>query len=351
MDFSKFGDMDGPSEIGFTVHNFLLHFNETFQQSGGALLDAYLKEFQHVTKWILVSDYAFYDKNKMHDVVTFSIIPYIAEFDTISTALGGMAPADLKKVRKVKAEFLNFLADGPVFNISIKLDRDRKLHPDERAYHKKKIAMLIGQLEYWCQSTPVGAKRYQKFIKVLRQLDQIVGGAGANLKAVRDIEIVATLAAYLMSEITTRAKVEIIGWFSDRDALLSYKAAKLGHFTFELVDLYYYIFCYHGDINSKGKLVLGLPGDDNVVWYDNLIRIPDLLAGTFADYDYNSNYSTHEKFIPVIEKLFVAEARNLFFKINFAGGLQAGRLSWTLAPVDNDAIVETALSDVKGCEK
>lgn len=332
MDFSKFGDMETPKEIGIGVHEFLLHFNDTFQKSGRGLLELYLSEFDKVTKWILVSDYAFYDKNKKHDIVTFSLIPYIASFNDMSTALGGMAPADLKKIRSVKAEFLDLLASGPIFNISIKLDRERKLHSNERVYHKKKIEMFIGQLEYWIQSTPAGKNKYQELVKVLRNLDHIVSGSGANLKAIRDIEIVSTLTAYLMCEVTRLTNVERIGWFSDRDALLNFKAAKLGHFMFELVDLYYYVFCSSEQIDSAGKLVIGMPETANKVWYDTLIRIPDLLAGTFADYDYENNISTHDKFIPVIEKLFVSEARNLFFKINFNGGLQAGRLTWDPAP-------------------
>lgn len=332
MDFSNFGDMAEPKEIGVGVHDFLLHFNETFQKSGSTLLKAYLSEFGDVTKWVLVSDYAFYDKSKKHDIVTFSLIPYIASFDDMSAALGGLAPADIKKTRCVKPEFIELLASGPIFNISIKLDRERKLHSDERVYHKKKIEMLIGQFEYWIQSTPAGKSKFQKMIKILLNLDRIVSGAGANLKAIRDIEIVSLLTAYLMCEITRLTNVDRIGWFSDRDALLNFKAAKLGHFIFELVDLYYYIFCTSEQVGSKGKLVIGMPEAANKVWYDALIRIPDLLAGTFADYDYENNISTHDKFIPVIEKLFVSEARNLFFRINFNGGLQAGRLTWDPAP-------------------
>lgn len=328
MDFSKFGDMDTSHEIGVGVHEFLLHFNDTFQQSGKTLLEKYLREFAEITKWILVSDYAFYDKRKKHDIVTFSLIPYIASFEEMSTALGGLAPADIKKTRRVNPEFLKLLANGPIFSISIKLDRERKLYSDERVYHKKKNEMLIGQLRYWTNSTPAGKNKYRKMIKVLQNLDHIISGAGANLKAVRDIEIVSTLAAYLMCEVTRLTNVELIGWFSDRDALLNFKATKLGHFIFELVDLYYYVFCATEQIESKGKLVIGMPETTNKVWYDSLIRIPDLLAGTFADYDYEKNISTHDKFIPVIEQLFVAETRNLFFKINFDGGLRAGRLTW-----------------------
>lgn len=331
MDFSGFSDFENHEGVGFPIHLFLIHFNDTFQKSGGALLESFLNEFSEVKKWILVSDYAFYDKNKKHDVVTFSIIPYIADFEVISKSLGGMAPADLKKIRSVRGDFITFLKDGPIFNISIQLDRERKLFQDERLYHRKKLEMMIGQLEYWCETTPAGTETYKKFIKTLLQLEKIIQGPGGNLKAVRDIEIVSKLAAYLMADITSRANIELIGWLSDRDALLSFKAAKLGNFMLDLTSFYYHVFCQLSNESEKAKLVMGLPGNDNKVWYDNLIRVPDLLAGTLADYDYKNNSSTHGKFISVIENLFVSERRNIFFRIDFKPHLAAVRLTWDLA--------------------
>ncbi|WP_312271587.1 hypothetical protein [Pseudomonas sp.] len=333
MDFSKFspfGSSDLEGDYGIPLHYFLAHFNESFKQSGGTILDAYLKEFDYVTKWLLVSDYAFYDKNKKHDIVTFSLIPYIASFERMRDVLGGLAPADLKKIRKVKKEFIHFLASGPVFNINIKLDRDRKLHTDERLYHRRKIEMLIAQLEHWAKTTPAGIDNYKRQIKMLRNLDLIVNSSGGNLKAIRDIEIVSSLAAYLMSEVTSRTNVEVIGWFSDRDALLNFKAAKLGNLIFEMVDLYYYALCYNLNESSKADLIIGLPEEKNSVWYDTLIRIPDLLAGTFADFDYENNVLSHDKFVSVVDGLFLAEKRNLFYNINFGDKLSAGRMMWGL---------------------
>lgn len=334
MDFIKFGTGGEQEGVGVMVHHFLGHFNDTFQQSGAALLQSYLREFNGTEKWLLISDYAFNDSNKINDVITFSLMPYFADFDTLSAVLGSMAPADLKKIRSVKPEYLDFLAKGPVFNISIKLDRDRRLLEDERAYHLEKAKLMIRQLQYWIKTTPTHKNNHKRLIKLFERFASLSKGAGANLRVLRDLEIVTSLTAFLLCEVTRFASVDKIGWFSDRDSLLTYKSNIIGDYAFEMVNLLYYVFCQNEDIDAEGKLVFGVPERSNKVWYDDLVRIPDLIAGTLADYDYVNNISTHEKFIPVIESLFLSEHRNVFFKIDFKPTLNASRMTWRRFPTD-----------------
>ncbi|MFT8210896.1 MAG: hypothetical protein ACMZI0_10550 [Symbiopectobacterium sp.] len=71
MDFSSFIKPEAlesidleQSPIGFCIHTTVLHFNNSFIQSGKDLLDNFIKEHSGVKKWILSPDYAFYDSNK-----------------------------------------------------------------------------------------------------------------------------------------------------------------------------------------------------------------------------------------------------------------------------------------------
>jgi hypothetical protein len=181
--------------------------------------------------------------------------------------------------------------------------------------------MMIKQLQHWCLTTPEAKFHYMDFIKKLEVLREVVVNPGANMKVIRDIEILATMAAYLMFEVSKLIDVQTIGWFSDRDSILSYKAGKFrSPVIFDIVHHLYYLFCNDEGIESKGKLVLGVPesGADGKVWYDSFNRIPDVIAGTLADYDYKKNKCSHKKFIPVVKDVFTSSKRNLFFDLDLS---------------------------------
>lgn len=333
MDFSKFNESDGSEKLGFSIHWFLDSFNQTFYKSCRKDFESFIDAHSNVKKWMIFSDYAMYDKSKKNDVITFSLIPYILEFEKYSSVLKKLAPNDLKSVRKVNSEFIDFLEDAPIFTISVVLDRKRKMHNDEVGYLSKRFEMMIAQLEKWCVTTPEGKEYYAELIKKISVLREEVRKKGANLKIFRDIDILSSLAAYLMFEITNLTKIETIGWFSDRDSLLSYKASKIKTpIIFDIVHHLYFLFCSSANIETKNKLVLGVPESDKDgnVWYDSFNRVPDLFAGALADYDIKNNKCSHDKFIPVIERLFTLSQKNLFFNAKFSNkGYSVSRFDWS----------------------
>ncbi|WP_316674929.1 hypothetical protein [uncultured Tolumonas sp.] len=332
MNFEKFAQPESTPEHGFGIHYFLQAFNDTFYKSGNKILDSYLNQYKDVKKWLIFSDYALYDKSKKQDVITFTLIPYIIGFDDLKKILNNLSPADLKKSKKVNANFINFLTDAPILNISFCLDRKRKLHQDERLYFETRFSMMKKQLLYWCETTPEGKQNYLEFIKKLDILSNVASSAGGNMKVIRDIEILSSLAAYIAFEITKRIDIEIIGWFSDRDSMLSYKATKFkSPIIFDFAEHLYYLFCNSEGIKSENKLVFGVPdsNNDKNVWYDSMNRIPDLIAGTLADYEIKNNIASHQKFIPVIERLFTNETKNMFFNLKFSkNSYEANRITW-----------------------
>lgn len=332
MDFSKLKNHKDSAEHGFAIHFFLDAFDETFYKSSRESFESFLKKYSHIKKWMIFSDYALHDKNKNRDVITFSIIPNILNFNNLSKILIKISKNDLKNSKKVSSNFINFINNGPIFNISISLNRDRRLHSNEILYHSKKIEMMTGQLNKWIITTPEYAAHYKELIKNLEILKQAATSPGANLKIIRDIDILSSLAAYLLFEVTKLVDPETIGWFSDRDQLLTYKAAKIKTpLIFDITHHLYYLFCLWEGIDSKKRLVLGVPNNDakTDLWYEGFNRIPDLIAGTFSDYNDKKKLCSHQKFVPVIDKIFVNNKNNLFFTINLKdNNYTAGRLEW-----------------------
>lgn len=334
MDISYLKNQDILLEPGVLIHYFLTNFNYSFQRSGRSLLKEYLNNFNECTKWMLLSDYVFNNKDKK-DVITFSLVPYIVSFDEMDKLIKKLSSTDIKKAKSIDPTFINFLADGPIFNISIKLDKNRKLCSNERNFYIKKIDMLILQHEIWIEDAKKEGEKewFKETIKCLKNFKSVINRTGTNLRVIRDIEIVSTLAAYFMSEVTTLANVEDIGWFSDRDTLLDFKSKEIGCIIiFKMVTIYYNTLCESQQIDSIGRIGFGIPESDqensNKPWYDTLIRIPDLIAGTFADYDYKKDTVTHNKFLPIINHLFISEKRNLFYEINFSKKCKVKRVSF-----------------------
>ncbi|MDH4552735.1 hypothetical protein [Pseudomonas sp. BN607] len=315
-------------QVGIPINYLLFHLDETFSKSSDKLLADYLDSYSDVKKWIIVSDYVIGDKKKPNDTVVFSIIPGDVDIEKIFSTIDRMAPVDIKKTREVSGEFLEFLSNGPVFNICIKLNKNRKLHSDERSYHNAKINSIIAQLEIWCRTTPERQSDYIQSIKKLKAVQKIINSPAPNYKQFRDIEVVSTLAAYFMAKITSRINTKLIGWFSDRDAMLSFKHDKIGNYLFTCTEYLHYTITLNSQNEYHGEITFGVPEAEGKMWYDSLIRIPDLLAGTFADYDYKDNKLTHDKYVPVVENLFTAEKRNIFFRLDFIPKPESARLTW-----------------------
>ena len=338
MDFSKFMQRDSleglsPDQpnIGFSIHEAIAHFNTSFMQRGSELLGAFILEHARTKKWILASDYAFHDDNKFSDAVTFSLFPHWAHIEKMSSHISAIAPSDLKNVGSVSDSFITFLKEGKAFSITLILDRKRRMFSDEKFYHLSRIESQIGMLEYWCQSTPKGKDSYQATIKQLNQVKQLVNSKNINLRLFRDIEIIGSLAAYLLTEISIKAKPEKIAWLSDRDSMLTFKNKVIGDYMFDQVSYLYHTLCLNSGINPSNRLLLVKPETNGKLFYDSLIRVPDYMAGTMADYDFEKQVSSHAKFDQIRDGVFAVERRNISYRLFFHPNMHAHRLTWGMA--------------------
>ena len=110
-------------------------------------------------------------------------------------------------------------------------------------------------------------------------------------------------------------KLEVIGWFSDRDTIIYYKEKKLGGcFIFQYIQDLYHVFCESKNLRQS-SIAFGLPDEQSEMWFDELVRLPDFIAGTLADYNKEENEFSHDKFIPLFERVFTNENKNLIFNV------------------------------------
>lgn len=342
MDFSNFikrEDLEDSEVIqepfGLGIHYSMIHFNDSFNQYGKGQLHNFINTFRGTKKWILSSDYAFYNKNKNNDVVTFSLFPHTDDIKKMSGDINKHAPVDIKKAKSVNDEFITFLSDGPVFNISIILDRNRRMHSNEKDYFLHRLDMLINLLHYWSGTTPEQKENYQENISKLEKTKRLIESPGVNLRIFRDIEIIANLAAFILTEASIISDLEIITWISDRDSMLSFKQDSIGDYLLSQVHSIYHILCLNNNYSPDGKLLLVKP---DLGWndlYDSFIRIPDYIAGTLADFDFKTQKNTHGKFEKIKNGTFAAEDRNLIYELFFHPNFKAHRHIWGMQQTED----------------
>ncbi|ECD7125800.1 hypothetical protein E4A03_19980, partial [Salmonella enterica subsp. enterica serovar Newport] len=280
----------GEDKAGFVLHNFLVAFDSTFNLSNHIKIENFFQKNKHIAKWMIFSDYVLHDKNKPNDVITFSIFPYTENFFELGKKIDLLSFKDTKKLKRINKEFISFINTSEILNLSILLSKERKLDPlNEREMLKTRYKMAINQINVWIENQGE-IKHFRQLINNLKLILDELDKPGANLKAIRDIEIVSSLTAYIAFQISQEIKIDIIGWFSDRDAMLSYKIAKFSKpMIYDLAFNTYNNLMYNINEEYQEKFVFGLPETEGRVWYDSYNRVPDLIAATLADYNYEED--------------------------------------------------------------
>ncbi|MDX8123587.1 hypothetical protein SKZ59_17535 [Janthinobacterium sp. GMG2] len=319
----------GESKSGIVMHDFLCHLDETFNASSHDLFLDFFKKNKGISKWMIFSDYALNDRNKPNDAITFSIFPYTSKFTELSKLIDKISFKDIKSLKKVNLEFLRFINESEILNISIIMDKNMKLDPfNERELLKTCYRTALNQISFWI-SNEGEKENYIRLQKAYKTLLREVSKPGANLRNIRNIEIVSNLIAYIAFQVCKSVNVDIIGWFSDRDSILNHKKAKFPlPAIFDLANNLFHNLMLSENSGYTERFVFGVPEETGKMWYDSFNRVPDLISATLADYDYKNNFSSHDKFVPVIESVLTNRNKCLIYKIYaFSDGFQAGYLS------------------------
>ncbi|HCH0918703.1 TPA: hypothetical protein NKP32_004379 [Vibrio parahaemolyticus] len=306
----------GSSEAGFVIHHFLQRLDDTFNQSSVKKFTEFFNKNKDISKWMIFSDYALGDSNKPNDVITFTILPYAADFYKLAEYIDKLSFKDIKKLKRVNKEFIEFIDKSEILNISIVLPKKWALDSiNERKSLETRYNLSLNQVKYWISNE--GEKPYYKdLLSIYGTLLEEVMKPRPNLKAVRNIEVVSSLAAYFTYQICQVSNVDIIGWFSDRDPMLSYKLSSFKKpVIFDLVKNNFHSYMCNSKGRYREKFVFGLPEEKGRVWYDAYNRIPDLIAATIADFDLEKNECSHPKFIPIIDTIIVNMPYCMVFKI------------------------------------
>lgn len=275
---------------------------ETFNKSAIWDLRHYLTINNHSKKFLIFSDYCIGDVNKANDAVAFTIMPYDEYIEDTKTAINELTKKDIKSKSVIEDRFLDYMKETRFFHVSYILTERKGVTQREGIEQRDVVLAMIDNtlqmLDNWIINTPSNSEYFNIVKGKLGAAKTATQRKSANFKLLRDVITISMLAGVLAFLLTREGSAEVVGWFSDRDKIIDV----FDGIASDFYGLNHHSLCERGAINSgRTKIVVGIPELDanGKVWYDEMNRIPDHIAGTLADLNLNDNISTRDKFIQV----------------------------------------------------
>ena len=259
-------------------------------------------------KWLVASDFAIRDNTRHNDVFVYTVSPYDQDLEKIKAEIKAAAKTDIKKIRTVDEKALIYMGSESLFSFCFIPSRNRALIPSA-AEARRAIGEVI-----W-EATTRGFDS-----ETVRRLKVFQNQGNFNLKLLGDIVLASSFATFITYLLLKTGRVQGVSWMPDRDSITT-----CGDFIArDLYGINLQSLCLNNSVDSysTAKLVVcaSEPGSDQ--WFDEVIRIPDYIAGTIAAWNIKDNkiIADHPKFMQVLERV-IADNRNIpIVQIDFSGG-------------------------------
>ena len=273
-----------------------------------------LKDFVKIVNrsaaWYLISDYCFDDKNKVSDTVTFSLILNYDKAENIKRYINAFQSKDIKKSSEAKEGFLKYIISPVVYNFSFVLKKEDGYFANSLRSEiiENSIEHLECDVDNWKKDNPPTAEYFKDFKKRIVFFKEGKKSKSFNWKLMRKILIISCIASVILYEITKINKPMAIAWISDRDGIVE----KFDGISLDLA-FSNYLYLFDGsdsetsgfDLSFLPKIYFLTSKKGTIDDYEELVRIPDFLAGTIAELNGTDCNFRHEKYYPIFYETIV----------------------------------------------
>lgn len=288
---------------------------ETMNKSAIANFRNFIQKYPDVTKWFICSDYCLDDKGKVNNVISFTIYPYILDFNQWNNVIEFMQKSDLKHCRNVSPQFCDFTKAGYFFSFNFILDKNCILDKWRDKYTlDKMLDDFIEMTEKWQETTPQNAMSYIEMNKRLKALKNQTKKKSFNYKLMGRVVGISFLVSYLKYLLYRELdSIEIFSWLSDRDAITNWNNEIY-------LDLYHIIsHCLiDNKLGSENFNMVKEVAIENVnenMFYDSLNRVADFICGGIADFNYSEGSVTGKKQLTLMEDVISDNEYLIILKI------------------------------------
>lgn len=247
--------------------------------------------------WTVTSDYCLDDPNK-NDCITFTISPILGQIEAIAKFLDKKLPVEIKKMKQVPQETIDFIKKQKEFFSLVFLfpDKDKLFNIQ---YFKTDMSALA-------ESSMIPDESRKRLKLFARSLER----KGLHKKVLQNLSLVSFLYGKIVEFLTIKHYTEAIHWFPDRDSIMREGKGiirKLANVscTNAIAGRTRYPEVHIGGENlATGEFV-----------FDPFTRYPDIISGVFSSLPIFSNRELKEKHLELLQKAILDNPRIAWFVI------------------------------------
>ena len=272
-----------------TLEDVLRVLRDGINRNDGERLRNFLN--QHAAlNWVIASDYVIGDKERHRDAFCYTIYPVNDELASTQAEIAGKIPNDLKHTSRINAPIIDCLRSTRRFSFCFVVRKGQRFF-DNLADVQASLAATIEMVK--------ARENWGKQTAVLKELRQKASAKNFDFKLFSDITLASLFAAIIAMFVTEFSDAKIVSWFSDRGSIVT----SYNRVAFDLFGMHFYQACYEFGVRYD-SVTLGV-GDMKVgPWYDELIRVPDFLAGAVSAFNPDTRDVHTQKHLDLLTKIF-----------------------------------------------
>lgn len=236
-------------------------------------------------EWYLISDYCIDDTNKLNDVFSFSLLLNHDDIRDIKEFVKNSAPKDLKNAKDISTSFISYVNSSIVYHFSFIIPKNEKLI---KSFYTKE--RMLAELNYLSQILEHDKKFSSKEIvdfytvsqKKIKQIQNEALRHTFNDNLLRKILLTGIFGGAIIYLLKLNSNPTKVMWISDRDAIID----KYDGFAFDFMYLMFSLLPEEKHLSKNlFDFIFNPPEPTGYNFFDELIRIPDYVAGTLASID------------------------------------------------------------------
>jgi len=281
-------------------------FFETFDAGAKAEFAAFVARQPAGARWLIAADYVVGEKKRPVDVFAFTIMPDMQDLPALQERIRRVLHRDIKETRKLDPSGLALLKAPDVFHFAVMLSKTRMLFAEtgeESVLSARKTAEELLSL----------AKRQDRGERAIAALQKVRDFAAARRfshRLMADVLLLSLLFPAITIALMRETNGRDIAWMSDRDRMTTWCGGAL--WPLAEISLRAMTEAMGVEPGAAGPCVC-VPSE-NTMWFDDMVRLPDYIAGTLATWDADAQHYASESKIEMLSDIYrqvIAEADNL----------------------------------------
>lgn len=261
---------------------FFENLNKSFYKNKINNFKKYLKKFNHIKHWSIISDYCEDDINKCNNVYSFVLYPICENPTILLKKIKEKIPVEIKNIKGnhiINPITIDFFKnnDAFVFNFIFEKNFFKEIYYDQ-VLEREQIIRNINIIEKnWSD------EHKKIFLPHFKNFSEILNRKNPNLIICKKVYFISVMLGFLLFQLKISTDIiESISWFPDRDKTTSFNNG----FIYSLSFLFY---DYYMKKIKHSPLIFYVTNNPNneKPFYDEFIKIPDYFCGTLASLDLN----------------------------------------------------------------